>query len=129
MRLVGLVLATLLMFCGTAFSRDSSFERMLRRLDPETRLEQVCGAEAMRRIDKDKNRYHPDRADVGAVSEPEAKNDVMRGSGGAFRSGGHWYRFSFTCRTSPDRLKVLDFKYAIGAQIPEKEWDTYGLWK
>jgi hypothetical protein len=24
---------------------------------------------------------------------------------------------------------VLDFKYAIGAQIPEKEWDTYGLWK
>ncbi len=130
MRLIGLMLILIPVFVVTSFARDTDLERMLRRLDPATRFEQLCGTEAMRRIDKDKsNPFHPDRADVGAVSQPLAVDQLMQGSGGAFRSRGHWYRFSFTCRASSDHLKVFDFKYTIGTEIPEAEWDSYGLWK
>jgi hypothetical protein len=129
MRLIGLVLVALLTLDTSSFAGDAGLERMLRRLDLETRFEQLCAIEAMRRIDRAKNSFHPDRADVGAISEPVADTQLMKGSGGAFRSGGHWYRFSFSCRASADRLKVLDFKYTIGAKIPEDEWENYGLWK
>lgn len=129
MRSTWLVFPITLLLGAPSFAGDARLEQMLRRLDLETRFEQLCAIEAMRRIDHDKNPYHPDRADVGAISQPIADNQSMTGSGGAFRSGGHWYRFSFACRASPDRLKVLDFKYTIGAKIPESEWDSYGLWK
>ena len=46
----------------------------------------------------------------------------MTGTGGAFRSGGQWYQFSFTCTGSADRMKVIAFKYNIGKTIPESKW-------
>jgi hypothetical protein len=49
--------------------------------------------------------------------------------GGAFRSRGKWYQFSFTCRSSADYMKVLSFRYQLGAVIPEDKWETYGLFK
>jgi hypothetical protein len=128
MRVIWLVVAGVLS-SGVADAGDAGLERMLRRLDLETRFEQLCAIEAMRRIDRADNAFHPDRADVSAISEPVAEGQSMKGSGGAFRSGGNWYRFSFICRASPDRMKVLDFKYTIGAKIPETDWETYGLWR
>jgi hypothetical protein len=113
---------------ASSFAADRRVEAMLRGLDPATRFEQACGIEAMSRIKKEAAPYRPDRAITDAVSEAKVKGDTMEGSGGAFRSGGKWYQFSFTCKASPDRMNVVFFSYKIGSAIPEGKWEEYGLW-
>jgi hypothetical protein len=108
---------------------DSHFSKSLSRLDPETRLEQVCDIEAMERIDQGNNPFHPDRAKSNVITSPQHIGNTLKGFGGAFRSNGHWYSFSFTCEGSPDHMKVLSFSYQIGKLIPESKWSAYGLWR
>jgi hypothetical protein len=117
------------MIGASSFAADSRTAAMLRGLDPATRFQQACDIEAMSRIGKDATSYHPDRAMTDAVSETKVSGDTMEGTGGAFRSGGKWYQFSFTCRTSPDRMKVVFFSYKVGTLIPEGKWEAYGLWR
>lgn len=117
------------MISVTAFATDSHIIAALRRLDPATRFEQACDSEAMTRIRKERASYRPDRAVADAITNTKVTGDTMQGSGAAFRSGGKWYRYSFTCKTSRDRLKVMSFSYKIGSAIPEREWDEYGLWR
>lgn len=112
-----------------AFAMDARFAASLKRLDPQTRLEQVCDLEAMNRIDRDASPHHPDRAKTDVLSHPRHAGDTVTGSGGAFRSKGKWYAFSFTCKGTPDHMKVLSFSYRIGDAIPESKWAALGLWR
>ena len=112
---------------ATASANDSKIERTLKQLDPDARFEQVCDLEAARRISKDRA-YRPERAIVSALGEPKIAATTMSGTGGAFKSKGQWYQFSFTCRTSPDHMQVLSFSYQIGEPIPQEKWEKSGLW-
>jgi Domain of Unknown Function (DUF930) len=121
-------LASALCFaCGGAFANDSKIERMLQQLDPDARFEQVCDLEAMHRIGKDKV-YRPERTIVSALADPKVSDATMTGSGGAFKSKGQWYRFSFTCKTSADHMQVTSFSYQVGEAIPPEQWEKSGLW-
>jgi hypothetical protein len=100
---------------------------MLKQLDPDARFEQICDLEAMKRIGKDKT-YRPERTIVSALGEPKVADTTMSGTGGAFKSKGQWYQFSFTCQTSPDHMQVQSFSYQIGAPIPAEKWEPNGLW-
>ena len=80
----------------SAFANDSRIEKVLKQLDPDARFEQVCDLEAMKLIGKDKT-YRPERSMVGALETPKVVNSTMIGAGGAFKSKGQWYQFSFTC--------------------------------
>ncbi len=108
---------------------DTRFEKSLRMLDPSARLEQLCDFAAITHIDRDKNAFHPDRAVSSAMANTKVGADTIEAKGAAFRSRGKWYQFSFTCRATPDHMKVLSFDYQIGAAIPEDKWDDYGLWR
>lgn len=119
----------ILLAATSAFAVDARFAASLKRLDPQTRLEQVCDLEAMSRIDRDASPHHPDRAKTDVLSHPRHAGDTVTGTGGAFRSKGKWYAFSFTCKGSPDHMKVLSFSYKIGAPIPESKWAALGLWR
>jgi hypothetical protein len=112
-----------------SFAMDPRFAASLKKLDPGTRLEQVCDLEAMSRIAKDSRPFRPDRAKTDVASHPQHAGDIVKGSGGAFRSKGHWYSFSFVCKGSPDHMNVLSFSYKIGEAIPESKWAAYGLWR
>jgi len=112
---------------ASASANDSKVERMLKQLDPDARFEQICDLEAARRIGEDKS-YRPERAVVSALGEPKVANATMTGSGGAFKSKGQWYQFSFTCKTSPDHMQVLSFSYRVGEPIPPERWEKSGLW-
>jgi len=124
-----LTLSAMMMTTPVSAANDAHFEAILKRLDPSERLEQVCDYAAMKSINRDKSPYRPDRAVIESIAPAHVRGDTVRGEGGAFRSKGEWYRFSFTCKTSPDRLKVLSFDYKIGEKIPENKWDDYGLWR
>lgn len=108
---------------------DARFAASLKKLDPQTRLEQVCDLEAMSRIGRDAKTYRPDRAKTDVVSHPVHSGHTVTGKGGAFRSKGRWYAFSFTCKGTPDHMTVLSFSYKIGEPIPESKWAALGLWR
>lgn len=107
---------------SSAFASDPRFIASLRRLDPETRLEQICDYEAMTRISA------ADRAKSYVTSAPLHKGDVLTANGGAFRRSGQWFRFSFVCRATPDHLRVTSFDFKPGKLIPQRDWQQYGLW-
>lgn len=70
----------------SSFARDINQKRLenaLKRLDPSTRLEQVCDAAAMSRIQKENKGFRVDRSVVSALQEPQAKGDTLTGKGGA----------------------------------------------
>ena len=113
----------LLLLASPAFAIDAGFLASLSRLDPETRLEQICDLEAMSRIGK------ADRAKSDVVSHPIHSGNTLIASGGAFRQKGKWYQFSFVCKATPDHLKVTSFTYKVGELIPEEKWARYGLWR
>jgi len=112
---------------ASASANDTKVERMLKQLDPDARFEQICDLEAARRISEDRS-YRPERAVVSALGEPKVANATMTGNGGAFKSKGQWYQFSFTCKTSPDHMQVLSFSYRVGEPIPPERWEKSGLW-
>jgi hypothetical protein len=126
-RLVASFVLVLVSFPASAMSKR--LEKELRKLDPATRLEQVCDIEAMHRINHDPNKFHPDRAVLAATSNPETNGHVIRGSGGAFRSKGKWYGFSFKCEASDDHMSVISFDYKLGDLIPADQWSKDGLWQ
>jgi len=122
-----LALALLAPGATVASAIDAKVERMLQQLDPGARFEQVCDLEAMQRIGKDKS-YRPERTIVSALADPKVSDVTMTGKGGAFKSKGQWYQFSFTCKTSPDHMQVQSFSYQVGAPIPQEQWEKSGLW-
>lgn len=124
-----LSLTAALALATPAFASDARLLASLKKLDPQTRLEQVCDFYAMKQISRDSNPYHPDRAKTDVVSHPRHSGNTIAGTGGAFRSGGRWYQFSFSCTGTPDGMKVTAFSYRLGKLIPESKWASYGLWR
>ena len=125
--LLRVALALAILTPVAASANDARVERVLKQLDPDARFEQVCDLEAMKHISKDKT-YRPERSMVSALSHPKVANTTMSGSGGAFKSRGQWYQFSFKCETTPDHMKVQAFSFQIGEPIPPEQWEANGLW-
>lgn len=112
-----------------AVAADTRFERSLKMLAPEERLEQLCDYTAMTRIRNEAKQFRPDRAVAGASAEPKIAGNTLEVTGGAFRSRKKWYALSYRCTATPDHMKVLAFHFTIGEPIPEGKWTSYGLWE
>lgn len=111
-------------------AQDARFMRALDKLDPKTRLEQICDLEAMRKMSASGSaKSRVDRAKSDVITPPQHLGNTLVAKGGAFRAGGKWYQMSFTCKATPDHKTVLDFSYKTGAEIPAAKWASYGLWK
>ncbi|MBS7697690.1 MULTISPECIES: DUF930 domain-containing protein [unclassified Chelatococcus] len=123
------ILFVLSLMVSPAHAVDPRLEASLRNLDPAERFTQLCDVEAMARIRHDANVYRPDRALADAISPTQRNGNRLTGAGGAFRSAGHWYRYSFTCEASQDHMKITAFDYKIGPMIPEAQWAKFGLWQ
>ena len=128
MRAFGLALVAATISGVAAMAADGRFERSLKMLAPEERLEQLCDYTAMTRIRNEQKQFRPDRAVANATAEPKASGDTLEVSGGAFRSHKKWYALSYRCTATPDRMSVVAFRFTIGDEIPEAKWSTYGLW-
>lgn len=127
MKQTALAVLAFLPAASSAAAEKSRFDRSLMHLDPVTRMEQICAAETMARVSRDDNPYKPDRAIIYALGAPKRDGDTVAGNGGAFRSKGKWYQYSFVCTTTPDHARVSDFSYKIRGPIPENSWESYGL--
>lgn len=128
MRLLAL-LTGMALIVGAPASADERFEHSLKKLAPGERLVQLCDYTVMQRIRKDAPKFRPDHAVADATRQAVVANNTVIAEGGAFRSQGKWYGFTYACSASPEDLKVLSFNYKIGAEIPEAKWAGYGLWQ
>lgn len=122
------LLAIPLLFLATSAHAQDRFSKSLLKLEPATRLEQVCDIEAMKQIKRDL-KLPVDRAKSDVSETPVHKRHTVTASGGAFRAKGKWYALSFVCTGTPDHLRVTSFTYKAGAEIPESKWEDLGLWR
>ena len=126
MALYALVLAPLA--ASPALAIDARVRTQLQKLTPEERLEQRCDIEAMDRISKAKGGFRPDKVIAYAFGDPKLNGTTFKTKGAVFRSRGEWYRLSYKCEASSDRLEVNTFKYRIGNVVPHEDWEEHYLY-
>lgn len=112
---------------GTSAHALTSVETgQLKKLDPQTRLEQRCDIEAMLRLRRE-TRWAPDKVMAYAYGDPKLSRHRIQASGAAFRSRGKWYHLSYDCTADADHLAIRTFNYKIGNLIPQSHWEAHYL--
>jgi len=111
-----------------AFALDARVRNELQKLDPDERLEQRCDIEAMDEISGAKAGFRPDKVIAYAFGDPKLEGTTFKAKGAVFRSKGEWYRLSYKCEASSDRLDINAFKYKIGDQVPHEDWAEHYLY-
>ncbi|CAK7255283.1 MULTISPECIES: DUF930 domain-containing protein [Shinella] len=111
-----------------ALALDARVRSQLQKLTPEERLEQRCDIEAMDQISDAKGGFRPDKVIAYAFGDPKLDGTTIKTKGAVFRSGGEWYRLSYKCEASADRLEVNAFKYRIGDVVPHEDWAAHYLY-
>lgn len=130
MQLRVLAAAMLMGLAAPVALADERFDRILQKLAPPERLEQLCDYTAMQRIRQADKSLRPDRTVANAMAESVViKNDTLEVKGGAFRSKHKWYALTYRCTATPDHTTVTAFDFKIGDEIPETKWAGYGLWQ
>ena len=128
-RRIALFALALAPFCASpALALDARIRGQLEKLTPEERLEQRCDMEAMDRIGGGKGGFRPDKVIAYAFGDPKLDGTTFKTKGAVFRSKGEWYRLSYKCEASDDRLEVNAFKYRIGEQVPHEDWAAHYLY-
>ena len=117
-----------LTLASPAFSLDARVRGELEKLAPEERLEQRCDMEAMDRIGGAKEGFRPDKVIAYAFGDPKLEGTTFKTKGAVFRSKGEWYRLSYKCEASADRLEINAFKFQIGDQVPHEDWASHYLY-
>lgn len=121
-----LVFAPLAAFPALAI--DARIKGQLEKLDPEERLEQRCDIEAMDQISDGKGGFRPDKVIAYAFGDPNVEGTTLKTKGAVFRSKGEWYRLSYKCEATADRLDVSAFKYKVGDVVPHEDWAAHYLY-
>ena len=128
MKRILLLTALVIASASPALARNNGkTEASLAKLAPSDRFQQVCDIELMEKLRHGKHSFQPDSVIAYALEDPQISGDTLQGDGGAFRSHGVWYQYSFTCAATPDRMKVLSLEYKVGEAVPRSEWDAHGL--
>lgn len=99
----------------------------LAQFDEETRIEQLCGIEAMAQIRATFPTFQPDRVVAYAMADVRLLKGTLVAGGAAFRSERQWYRMSFTCALTADTQTIKTFEFAIGDAIPQRLWEKHNL--
>jgi hypothetical protein len=99
----------------------------LQRLEPQTRLHQICDFEAILQI----NRLYPDYG-VDFVVAYATEDAVRSGAtliahGAAFHRAGEWRRLAFECQVAANQRDVASLKFKIGDAIPPDQWSDLNL--
>lgn len=99
----------------------------LRTLAADTRIEQLCGLEAMEQVHAWRRDFQPDRIVVYAMGEPTMTGNLFEANGAAFRSHALWYAVKFSCELTADHARVAGFAFAVGEPVPRDRWEDHGL--
>src|SRR5262249_26461218 len=82
---------------GPAGAQRAAPDKRLLALEPHTRMIQLCNLSGLETVAKDKRMGKVDRVLIDALAQPTVESNVAKGAGGALRSKGQWYKFSYRC--------------------------------
>jgi len=126
MRKYFVALVFLLFYVNQVYAISALLRQELKKLDPNTRLEQRCDIAAMEII-ASLHKYAPDKTIAYSFAEPVINGNIIKAPGAAFRSHNNWYHLAFICTTTDDKLDIKSFTYNIGKIVPRSEWEHYYL--
>ncbi len=127
MKLMVFMVAASGVFVAAPTQAATSRSEQMLKLSPATRIEQRCDARAMGSVGREHKGFRPDELVAYAFADPVLRGVRISAPGGAIRSGGKWYRLSYTCETSGDGMEIKSFAYQLGAEVPRGEWDAHFL--
>ena len=107
--------------------RNRKTAESLKRLEPQTRLQQVCNLEAILQINRQYDQYAVDFVIAYATQAVVRKGDAIIAHGAAFHSNGQWYNLAFECQMSADQRDVAHLKFKLGETIPADQWADLNL--
>lgn len=128
MRRVMALVAGVCLLAPASSHAQTPMEAALKKLDPTSRMMQVCDISGLATFARDKKLARVDRVRVDAISPPKIDHALVAGNGGALRSSGDWFSFSFSCTIAGDGLKATSFTYKVGQKIPKDQWEEHNLW-
>ena len=112
---------------GPAGAQRAAPDKRLLALEPHTRMIQLCNLSGLETVAKDKRMGKVDRVLIDALAQPTVESNVAKGAGGALRSKGQWYKFSYRCELTSDRTRATHFSYVLDQQIPKAQWEKFNL--
>lgn len=110
-------------------AQSSKHERVLMKLNPEERAQQVCVMKGLDAVRRDKRLKRVDRLVPDTFGRSRLEGDSVHAKGAAVRAGKSWYALKFDCKLADNHLKVTEFSYELGAEIPPEQWEDVGLWR
>jgi len=120
----GLVLS---LVASTPAGAQTVLDKRMQALEPQTRLIQLCNLSGLETFAKDKRVAKVDRVRIDALAAPTVESNVAKGAGGAVRTGGRWYKFSYRCVFTNDRMRATHFSYVLDKEIPKTQWERFNL--
>src|SRR5262245_12181014 len=112
---------------ATPGDAQTVLDKRMQALEPQTRLIQLCNLSGLETFAKDKRVAKVDRVRIDALAAPTVESNVARGAGGAVRTGGRWYNFSYRCVFSYDRMRASHFRYVLDKELIKRQWERFNL--
>ncbi len=106
---------------------DPRIRQALGKLPPNRRIVQLCSIEALEQIRRQPTGSFADMLVPYGSSRGLISDTVLDARGGAFRVRTAWYDFDFQCTVDAEVMKVVSFRFAIGAPIPQGDWKARKL--
>lgn len=107
--------------------RNRKTVETLKRLEPQTRSQQLCDFETILQINRQFNEYAVDFVIAYATEAVVRKGDAVIARGAAFHSNGRWYNLAFECQLSANQRDVAHLKFKLGDPIPGDQWADLNL--
>jgi len=121
-------IAAVLIQVDVAVAYEARLRPQFERLDPQTRLEEVCDTEVTLRINQDNPQLSVDKVVAYTFKRPAEAHNSLNAEGAVFRSRGRWFHLEYRCQTGPRHMDVHSLSYNIGAEIDRSQWRRYYLY-
>lgn len=106
---------------------NSQVRETLPTLERTERATQLCDIEAIEQIRLVNPTSFPDSVEAAAFAETSVTGLTVVAPGAAYRSHRRWYGVNFACSVAADYASVTMFRFELGKEIPEDEWDAHNL--
>lgn len=106
---------------------NSQVRETLPTLERTERVTQLCDIEAIEQIRVVNPTSFPDSVEAAAFAETSVTGLSVVAPGAAYRSHRRWYGVNFTCSVAADYASVTTFRFELGEEIPENEWEAHNL--
>jgi hypothetical protein len=107
--------------------RNRKTAESLKRLEPQTRSQQVCDLAAILQINRQFSQYAVDFVVAYATEAVVRKGDAIVAHGAAFHSNGQWYNLAFECHVATNQRDVAHLRFKLGDAIPGDQWADLNL--